>query len=66
MFDIHRSTLNGTEKCGSCAYCGKEDDIYKIEFTRDHANSVSINLCEDCLYCLGNEIFEMYMREVHH
>lgn len=62
---IHRSKLDGAEKYGSCASCGKEQDNYKIEFASDNAKSTSINLCEDCLYAFGNEVYEMYMAEIN-
>lgn len=65
MFKIlHRSELDGAEKYGSCASCGKERDVYKIEFTSDNTDSTSISLCEDCLYAFGNEVYEMYMAEI--
>lgn len=63
MFEI----IKDAKEC-SCASCGKENehDIYKIEFTDNHVESASVSLCEDCLYNLGNEIFEMYMKNVNH
>ena len=63
---IHRNKLDGAEKYGSCASCGKERDVYKIEFTDNNKTSSSISLCEDCMYCLGNEIYEKYMKEVNY
>lgn len=59
---IHRNKLDGAEKYGSCVSCGKERDVYKIKFTDNNKISSSISLCEDCMYYLGNEIFEKYTK----
>lgn len=46
---VHRSKLQGAERFGSCASCGKERGVYKISFEDNHRNYASISLCEDCL-----------------
>lgn len=54
---VHQVNL---DKKFTCASCGGKQDLYKIEFTDE--NNISIFcLCEDCMYQLGNEIYEKYM-----
>lgn len=58
-----RSTLQGAEKYGSCASCGKERDVYKVSFEDLHNNRTSISLCYECLVELGNIVYEEYQKE---
>lgn len=51
---VHRSKLQGADRFGSCASCGKERDVYKISFEDQHRNYCSISLCESCLDELKN------------
>lgn len=46
---IHRSKLDCADRFGSCASCGKENDVYKISFEDNHNNRNSISLCKKCL-----------------
>lgn len=59
----HRSKLEGIEKNGCCASCGKEIDVYKLYFEDNHRNYASISLCFDCLSQLGNMIYDIYNEE---
>lgn len=59
----HRSKLQGAEKFGSCASCGKERDVYKISFEDLHNNCTSVSLCFACFAELGNIAYEEYQKE---
>lgn len=59
----HRSKLQGAEKFGSCASCGKERDVYKVSFEDLHNNCTSVSLCFACLTELGNIAYEEYQKE---
>jgi hypothetical protein len=51
---IHRSKMQGAEKYGTCASCGKDRDVYKISFEDNVGNYSSISLCWKCLKELQN------------
>ena len=51
----HKSKMQGAEKFGSCASCGKERDVYKITFEEGY-NRTSISLCFNCMNELKTQI----------
>ena len=58
-----RNKLQGAEKYGSCASCGKERDVYKISVEDLHNNRTSISVCFECFTELGNIAYEEYQKE---
>lgn len=69
MIEIKKkSELKGAEKYGDCNSCSKgssETDLYQIEFHYDDSTkSHVVNLCSDCMYKLGNMIYNVYQSKI--
>ena len=63
-----KADLIGAEKYGQCASCSKgssDAKLYQITFSyEDSTKSNAIDLCEDCLFGLGDTIYNMYMESI--
>lgn len=59
-----KNGLIGAEKYGQCSSCAKgssETELYQLSFSYEGSTKInSIDLCWDCMWKMGSDIYEMY------